>query len=60
MRCWDFEIKTDYLIQGKKTRPCVNLQEEMNLEEFAVPLDHRGKIKEREKKYLDFARELKN
>ena len=26
---------------------------------FAVPADHRIKLKEREKKYLDFARELK-
>ena len=60
---WDFEIKTDHLIPArrpdlvlinKKERTC-------QLVDFAVPADHRVKLKENEKmdKYLDLARELK-
>ena len=60
---WDFEIKTDNLIPArrpdlvlinKKERTC-------QLVDFAVPADHRVKLKENEKmdKYLDLARELK-
>ena len=62
---WDFDIHTDYLIstrkpdlriitKKKKKRTC-------NIVDFAVPADHRIKLKECEKKdkYLDLARELK-
>ena len=59
---WDFEVQTDHLIPArrpdlvlfdKKKRTC-------HLEDFAVPADHRVKMKEREKidKYLYLAREL--
>ena len=60
---WDFEIQTDHLITArrpdlvlinKKKRTC-------HIVDFAVPADHRVKLKEIEKKdkYLDLARELK-
>ena len=60
---WDFDIQTDYLtsarrpdliIINKKKRIC-------KIVDFAVPADHRIKLKEGEKKdkYLDLARELK-
>ena len=60
---WDFDIHTDHLISGrrpdlliinKKKRIC-------RIVNFAVPADHRIKLKECEKKdkYLDLARELK-
>ena len=62
---WDFEIQTDHLIlarrpdlkiinQNKKERLC-------KIVDFAVPADHRIKLKEREKKdtYFDLDRELK-
>ena len=60
---WDFEIQTDHLITArrpdlvlinKKKRTC-------QIVDFAVPADHRVKLKEIEKKdkYLDLARELK-
>ena len=59
----DFDIQTDHLILGrrpdliiinKKKRIC-------KIVDFAVPADHRLKLKECEKrdKYLDLARELK-
>ena len=48
---------------GQNTRPYNNQQKEENLKiiAFAVPADHRIKLKECEKKdeYLDLARELK-
>ena len=61
---WDFSIHTDRLISArrpdliiinKKKRTC-------KIVDFAVPADHRIKLKECEKKdkYLDLARELKN
>ena len=64
---WDFNIQTDHLIPArrldliiinkkkKKKRTC-------KIDDFAVPADHRIKLKECEKKdkYLDLARELKN
>ncbi len=61
---WDFNIQTDHLIPArrpdliivnKKKRTC-------KIVDFAVPADHRIKLKECEKKdkYLDLARELKN
>ena len=60
---WDFNIQTDHLIPerrpdliitNKKKRTCTIVN-------FAVPADHRIKLKECEKKdkYLDLARELK-
>ena len=48
---------------GQKTRPYNNQQKKRTCKivEFAVPADHRIKLKESEKKdkYLDFVRELK-
>ena len=60
---WDFDIHTDHLISvrrpdliiiNKKERTC-------KIVDFAVPADHRIKLKEYENKdkYLDLARELK-
>ena len=60
---WDFNIQTyhliparrlDLMILNKKERTC-------KIVNFAVPADHRIKLKECEKndKYLDLARELK-
>ena len=60
---WDFDIHTDHLISArrpdliiinKKKRTC-------KIVDYAVPADHRIKLKECEKKdkYLDLARELK-
>ena len=60
---WDFDIHTDHqisakrpdlIIINKKKRTC-------KIVDFAVPADHRIKLKECEKKdkYLDLARELK-
>ena len=61
---WDFDIQTDHLIsarrldliiiKNKKKRIC-------KIVDFAVPADHRIKLKECEKRdnYLDLARELK-
>ena len=61
---WDFDIHTYHLISArrpdlviiskKKKRSC-------KIVDFAVPTDHRIKLKESEKKdkYLDLARELK-
>ena len=60
---WDFNIQTDNLIPArrpdliiidKKMRTC-------KIVDFAVPADHRIKLKECEKKdkYIDLARELK-
>ena len=60
---WDFNIQTDHLIAArrpdltiinKKKRTC-------KIVDFALPADHRIKLKECEKKdkYLDLARELK-
>ena len=55
---WDFDIQKDHLIsahnnQEKKKRIC-------KIVDFAVPADHRIKLKECEKKdkWLDLAREL--
>ena len=60
---WDFEVQTyhrvsprrpDLIISDKKKRTC-------KIVDFAVPADHRVKLKESEKKYkyLDLAREFK-
>ena len=63
---WDFDIQTDHLISA--TRPDLIIinkkKKEMKIckiVDFAVPADHRIKLKEYEKrdKYLDLAIELK-
>ena len=66
---WDFDIQTDHLISAR--RPALIIINEKKKEkkkkriciivDFAVPADHRIKLKECEKKdyYLDLARELK-
>ena len=56
--------------RNQKTRPSVNSQEKKNkqktktdhLVDFAIPVDHRVKMKESKKrdKYLDLAKDLKN
>ena len=62
-RLWDFDIQMDHLLSArrpdlivinKKKRTC-------KIVDFAVPADHRIKLKESEKKgkYLNLARELK-
>ena len=64
---WDFDIHTDHLISArrpdliiinKKQKKTKNIYK---IVDFAVPADHRIKLKEYEKrdKYLDLARELK-
>ena len=65
---WDFNIQTDHLIPAR--RPdliIINKQKKKKkkrtckIVDFAVPADHRIKLKEYEKrdKYLDLARELR-
>ena len=63
---WDFDIHTDHLISAR--RPDNNNQQQKKkkkrtskIVDFAVPADHRIKLKECEKKdkYLDLAKELK-
>ena len=60
---WDFDIQTDQLILAR--RPdfiIINKRKKIcKIVDFAVPADHRIKLKECEKrdKYLDLARELK-
>ena len=60
---WVFDIQTDHLISARRT-PNSNQQKKRTCKivDFAVPADHRIKLKDREKKgeYLDIARELKN
>ena len=60
---WDFDTQTDHLISTR--RPdliIINIKKRISkIFDFAVPADHRIKLKECEKKdkYLDLARELK-
>ena len=56
---WDFDIQTDHLIPAR--RPDLIRITKKKKRKFAVPADHRIKLKEYEKKdnYLDLARELK-
>ena len=60
---WDFDIQTDHLILAR--RPdliIINKKKKIcKIVDFAVPADHRIKLKECEKKdkYQDLARELK-
>ena len=60
---WDFDIHTDHLISARRPDPNNNQQKKRicKIVDFAVPADHRIKLKECEKKdkYVDLARELK-
>ena len=54
---WDFDIHTDHLISARRPEK----KKIFKIVGFAVPADHRIKLKEYEKKdkYFDLARELK-
>ena len=59
---WDFDIHTDHLISAKRPNLIIiNKNKISKIVDFAVPADHRIKMKKCEKKdkYLDLARELK-
>ena len=60
---WDFDIQTDHRIFARKPDLIIiNKKKKMcKIVDFAVPADHRIKLKECEKRdeYLDLARELK-
>ena len=60
---WDFDIHTDHLISGRRPDLIINNNKKRTYKivDFAVPADHRIKLKESEKKdkYIDLARELK-
>ena len=61
---WEFEIQTDYPISAKRSE-LMMVKKKMRtyrIVYFAVPADHKVKIKENEKsdKHLDLARELEN
>ena len=58
----DFEIQTDHLISARWPDHIINKKERTcRIVDFAVPAEHRVKLKECEKRddYLDLARELK-
>ena len=70
---WDFEIQTHHIISGrrpdlvivkkkKKKKKKEEKKRTCQIVDFAVPVDHRVKLKESKKrvKCLDLARELKN
>ena len=60
----DFEIQTYHQISTRQSDLIINNKKERTyrIVDFAVPTDHRVKLREKEKrvKYLDLARELKN
>ena len=61
---WNFNIQTDHLIPARRTDLIIIKKKKKRtckIVDFAVPADHRIKLKEFEKKdkYLDLARELK-
>ena len=60
---WNFDIQTDHLISARRPRPYGYQQKKRTwkIVDFAVPADHRLKLKESEKKdkYLNLTRELK-
>ena len=60
---WDFNIQTDHLIPARRPDlKIINKKKRIcKIVDFAVPADHRIKLKECAKmdKYLDLARELK-
>ena len=55
---WDFDIHTDHLNSARRPGLIIIIKK---IIDFAVPADHRIKLKECEKrdKYLDLARKLK-
>ena len=61
---WDFNIQTNHLIPVRRPDLIIinKIKRTCKIVDFAVPVDHRIKLKECEKKdkYLDLARELKN
>ena len=62
---WDFDIQTDHLISARRPDLIIINTKKMKIckiVDFAVPADHRIKLKECKKrdKYLDLAIELKN
>ena len=63
---WDFDIQTDHLISARRPDLIIIKKKKKKkfckIVDFAVPADHRIKLKECEKRdrYLDLARELKN
>ena len=60
---WDFDIHADHLILARRTDLIIinKKKRTCKIVDFAVPADHRIKVKECEKKdkYFDLARELK-
>ena len=62
---WDFDIQTDHLIPARRPDLIIKKKTKNNrickIVDFAVPADHRIKLKESEKKdkYLNLAREFK-
>ena len=60
---WDFDIQTDHLIPTRRPDLIIinKIKRTCKIVDFAVPADHRIKLKECEMKdkYLDLARELK-
>ena len=60
---WDFNIQTDHLIPARRPDLIIINKKKgtCKIVDFAVPADHRVKLKDVEKKdkYLDLARELK-
>ena len=58
---WDFDIHTDHLILARRPELIINKKKRTcKIVNFAVPADHRIKLKECENKdkYFDLAREL--
>ena len=59
---WDFNLQTDHQIPARRLDLIIIIKKRTcKIVDFAVPVDHRIKLKECEKKdkYLDLARELK-
>ena len=62
---WEFKIPTNHQISARRSDLIIIKKKKKNrtcrIVDFAVPADHRVKLKESEKKdkYLDLARELK-
>ena len=60
---WDFDIQTDHVISARRPDFIIinKIKKICKIVDFAVPADHRIKLKESEKrdKYHDLARELK-
>ena len=58
---WDFDIQTVHLISKTRSNNKQKKKRICKISDFAIPADHRIKLKEYEKKnkYLDLAYELK-